>query len=65
MDYCALRRLLDGSLVLEAAEFTTLSRASELTGLAVAELLREAAVGRLALYCHVPSGSRYGRMATQ
>lgn len=65
MDDGALRRLLGGSPALVAAEFTTLARASELTGLAVTDLLREAAAGRLALYCRVPSGSRHGCTATR
>lgn len=65
MDDGALRRLLDGSPALVAAEFTTLVRAGALTGLALSDLLGEAAAGRLALYCRVPSDSRHGWVAAR
>ena len=65
MDNGDLRRLLDGSPALVAAEFTTLARAGALTGLALSDLLGEAAAGRLALYCRVPSASRHGWMAAR
>ena len=47
-------RLVEGSPSLAAPGYLTLERAAQLTGLDVAELLREAEAGHLSLACRVP-----------